>query len=174
MTTAATQQTDSTSLTAFGDLDAELSSTRRILERVPDEHLGWKPHEKSMSLGDLAAHIANLVYWTTAIAGRDEYDLASGPAKQESPKSAADIVDSFDRNAASLKQATAPLGPAELGATWTFRNGEQVIMAMPRAAAIRTMGISHIAHHRGQLSVYLRLLDVPVPGLYGPSADERP
>ena len=168
-----TQQGGSVTAAAFADLQSELGSTRRILERVPDEHLAWKPHEKSMSLGDLAAHIANLVYWTVSIAGKDEYDLSSGPTRQPSPGSAAEVVAAFDRNMEALNAAIASLQDERLGQTWTLRHGDHVILAMPRGAAIRTMGISHIAHHRGQLSVYLRLLDVPVPGLYGPSADEH-
>lgn len=159
--------------TALGDVERELAQTRRILERVPEEHFGWKPHEKSMALGSLASHVASLVHWQSTILASEELDLAAAnPRPAEAPSSREELLRVFDAGVAALAGALAAASDEDLAATWTFRNGERVIMSEPRAAVIRTVGLSHIIHHRGQLSVYLRLLDIPVPGLYGPSADE--
>ena len=159
---------------AVGDLTHELSTTRRVLERLPDEHFGWKPHEKSMSLGGLAAHITNLVFWQRGILESDAFDFASAPPRpQATPSSRDEILRAFDENAAALKAALEQTDEEALGRTWTLTRGEQVMMSRPKAAALRSMGLSHMIHHRGQLGVYLRLLDVPVPPMYGPTADER-
>lgn len=157
---------------ALGDLDFELAATRRMLERVPDEHFGWKPHEKSMSLGELASHLANLLDWNVHILRDDEIDLATLGAP---PRAAnrADLLQGFDEKKAALDAVAEAFDTATLGETWTLRNGEQVFFALPRAAVLRNFGISHMVHHRGQLSVYLRLLDVPLPRTYGPTADEK-
>jgi uncharacterized damage-inducible protein DinB len=158
---------------AVGDLEQELRTTRRLLERVPDEHLDWKPHPKSMSLGSLATHIANLLFWQTTTVQQSEFDLAGGPPPLASLASREELLRRFDENAAALKQAVSAMDDAALGEPWTLRRGEQTLLRLPRAAVLRTMGISHIIHHRGQLSVYLRLLDVPLPPIYGPTADEQ-
>lgn len=166
--------TASTALTraALADLSHELATTRRLLERVPDEHLAWRPHAKSFSLGELAAHIANLLFWQlTAIEG-EGFDLASVPPRIEPPSSGAEVLRDFDDRHAAVKGAMERLRDAALEDTWTLRRGEQVIFRQPRLAVIRGMGINHLIHHRGQLSVYLRLLDVPLPPMYGPTADE--
>jgi uncharacterized damage-inducible protein DinB len=156
---------------AYPDLEPELATTRRVLERVPEEHLNWKPHDKSFSLGALAAHTANLLSWVHTVLSQDELDLA-GSGRQELPTSRADILKLFDDGAARLREAMAGASDAAYSQTWTLRMGDHVIMQMPRAAVIRSVGINHMIHHRAQLGVYLRLLDVPVPGMYGPSADE--
>lgn len=158
---------------AIGDLEQELSQTRRILERVPEEHLDWRPHEKSWTLGELAQHIVNLPFWQTRIVEADEFDLATSPPPSAGPRSREELLERFDRSATALRDAVARLDEQALGARWTLRQGDRVLIALPRAAVLRGMGISHLIHHRGQLTVYLRLLDTPVPGLYGPSADER-
>jgi uncharacterized damage-inducible protein DinB len=159
---------------AFGDLDHELASTRRMLESVPEEHFDWKPHQKSWSLGQLALHLSNLVFWQISILRQDEFDFASAPpAAIAGPESREELLRTFDENAAALKEAMSKTGEAALGTPWTLRRGEQVLLRRPRGGVLRSVGISHMIHHRGQLSVYLRLLDVPVPGLYGPSADEQ-
>ena len=159
---------------SVGDLAHELATTRRVLERLPGEHLTWKPHEKSMSLGALAAHIANLAFWQRGILQSDEFNFADAPPPPQGvPESRDEILRTFDENAAALQSALEETGEEALGRTWTLRRGEQVMMSRPKAAALRNMGISHMIHHRGQLSVYLRLLDVPVPPMYGPTADER-
>lgn len=158
---------------ALGDLEAELATTRRVLERVPEEHLGWKPHEKSMTLGALATHLANLPFWGTTTLRTDGLDIAATPLPPQPPAtSRAELLGFQEQRAAELREALGEADEARLGQEWTFRRGEHVILRMPRVAVLRTMMISHMAHHRGQLSVYLRLLDVPVPSVYGPTADE--
>jgi uncharacterized damage-inducible protein DinB len=158
----------------LGDLDHEIATTRRVLERAPDEHYGWKPHEKSWTLGELCAHLQNLLYWQRLILEQDEFDLAASPPPRTVPASRDELLRGFDENKKAVDAAVADVDDAALGQTWTLRNGDQVIFAQPRAGVLRGMGISHMVHHRGQLSVYLRLLDVPVPAVYGPSADESP
>jgi len=159
---------------ALGDLEHELATTRRVLERVPEEHFGWKPHEKSYSLGDLATHLANLVYWQTTMLRQDHFDVASTPQRRERAASREALLEEFDRHVQALRDALAGLDDAALAAPWSLRRGEQVLLQGPRVGMVRSMGISHMVHHRGQLSVYLRLLGVPVPPIYGPTADEAP
>jgi uncharacterized damage-inducible protein DinB len=156
-----------------GDLIHELSNTRLMLERVPDEHFDWTPHEKSMSLGQLAGHLANIPRWQAMILTQDEVDLATLPPQQDAPETRADLLEHFDARVDTLKETLDALDANALAQPWTLRHGERIIMEQPRAAMLRSMGISHMIHHRGQLSVYLRLLDVPVPGVYGPSADDE-
>lgn len=156
---------------AFADLDAELAATRRVLERLPDDRLDFRPHPKSWTLGGLATHIANLPVWITMTLTEDGIDLAALPRNEALPSAAA-ILDAFDRNAAAAREAWEATDDERLAAPWTVRHGTHVVTEQPRRAMLRSAGISHIVHHRGQLTVYLRLLDVPVPGLYGPSADE--
>ena len=157
---------------ALVDLDTEIATSRRILELVPEEHLTWRPHEKSMTLGGLAQHIANLLYWAAGIASLPDYDVA-GMTRLPQPQSRAEILELFERQLEGLKAAVAELDEAKLNEMWTLRYGEQVIFSMPRVAALRVSGINHFVHHRGQLTVYFRLLGAKVPGLYGPSADEQ-
>lgn len=158
---------------AFGDVEQELAQTRRLLERLPPDRLDFRPHEKSWSLGELAAHVANLLFWQTGILEDDEFDLESGTGGRDAPDTLEGILDDFDRNAARLRDALAATDERALGEPWTLRSGEHVIFTRPRAVVFRNAGVSHMIHHRGQLVVYLRLLDEPVPGLYGPSADEK-
>jgi uncharacterized damage-inducible protein DinB len=155
---------------ALGDLEHELSQTRRVLERVPDEHLGWRPHPKSWPLGSLALHVATLPAWNTTTLTTEMHDLA-GMGRNAPPASRDEILATFDRSVAGLKAVWEAAGDAALGVPWTLRFGEREIFTLPRGAVLRS-GMSHLIHHRAQLTVYLRLLDVPVPGLYGPSADE--
>lgn len=158
---------------ALGDLERELATTRRVLDRVPDAHLDWRPHEKSMTLGGLATHIANLLSWQQAILHAEEYDFATAPPPRRSLPSRDEVLALFDENAEALKGGLAESDDARLRERWTLRHGEHVIVEAPRAAVLRSTILSHIIHHRGQLTVYLRLLDVPVPPVYGPTADER-
>ena len=157
---------------ALGDLDRELDTTRRVLERLPDDRLEWKPHEKSFSLGELGAHVANLLRWARDAVTQDGYDLASGGG-WEAPDSAAEILETFDGLRAEVEEALAGAADGTLLDPWTLRNGETEYFTMPKAAVIRTWALSHLIHHRGQLTVYLRLLDESVPPTYGPTADER-
>lgn len=158
---------------ALGDLEHELDSARLLLERIPDR-MSWRPHERSMTIGALGWHIANLLFWQTSIARDPEYDVAaSPPPRADDPSDRQELLDHFDRCRSELREQMEKLDEAALSETWTLRAGSRVISRMSRAAALRTMGISHMIHHRGQLTVYLRLLDVPLPGIYGPSADEQ-
>lgn len=159
---------------ALGDVDHEIATTRRLLERVPDEHLGWKPHEKSMTLGGLASHLASLLAWQIGMVEEDGFDVGvAPPPRTAGPLSRDEVLRSFDENAAALRSALDAARDDSLSEPWTLRKGDHVIFTQPRLAAIRGMGMSHVIHHRGQLSVYLRLLDVPLPPIYGPTADER-
>jgi uncharacterized damage-inducible protein DinB len=158
---------------ALGDLEHELATTRRVLERLPAEHYGWKPHEKSMSLGNLASHVVELVHWQSMVLQGDELDLGGAPPPaREVPARSEDLLRKFDENVATFKETLGRADEAVLREPWTLRHGARVILSMPRVAVIRTMCLSHMINHRGQLCVYLRLLDVPVPAIYGPSADE--
>jgi uncharacterized damage-inducible protein DinB len=173
MTAPAATQTLSPAQYVFVDLEPELASTRRVLERVPDGQFDWKPHDKSMSLGRIAAHVAELPDFARMILVGDEFDFAKGQYVPVQAKTTAEVLAAFDDKAAALREAVAAATAESLAGTWTLRNGAHVIVSGNRAALARTMGMNHIMHHRSQLSVYLRLLGVPVPGLYGPSADER-
>jgi uncharacterized damage-inducible protein DinB len=153
------------------EFDHEMATTRRLLERVPDDRLSWKPHEKSMSLGGLATHLTNLPFWGITILRDDFYDIASGPPVADEKRSRAEILAAFDdltRRARVLMDKT----DAEYQGVWSLRRGDQEIFCLPRVTAFRSFVMNHIIHHRGQLSVYLRMNDVPVPAIYGPTADE--
>lgn len=158
----------------FADLDAELASTRRVLDRLPDERFDWKPHDRSWTLGELATHVTNLLQWQLLIIGQDELDLAVPQPRREALPGRAAVLAEYDASAAALTEAVSRLDDDRLRADWTLRSGEHVISRQPRAVSLRMFGISHMIHHRGQLGVYLRLLDVPVPGVYGRTADESP
>lgn len=156
-----------------GDAMQELATTRRILERLPEEHMTWKPHVKSMTLGGLATHLINLLNWQVAIFLYPEFDLSTVPLRREALESREDVLEEFDANVVKLEKLLTECDEKTLGEEWTLRNGDHIILRQPRAIALRTFGLSHMVHHRAQLGVYLRLLDIPVPGLYGPSADEE-
>jgi uncharacterized damage-inducible protein DinB len=158
------------------EFDRECATTRKLLERAPAEKYSWKPHLKSYSLGQLAGHIANLPQWVAGSLLPGEYDLAKaglGGAPKE-PAGREALLKTFEESVAAAKAAMAQLDDAKAMGTWTLRKGPVVIMEMPRIAFVRTILMNHGIHHRGQLSVYLRLLDVPVPVIYGPTADENP
>lgn len=156
----------------FADLEDELTVTRRILERYPEEHGDWQPHEKSMSLCRLATHVAELPSFTQIILATEEWDGARTPYTTPRVETGAEILALFDRVAAELRDTVAAFDPAKLDDHWVLRRGDHVFVQGSRAALVRRMGLTHLAHHRGQLSVYYRLLGVPVPGMHGPSADE--
>lgn len=153
------------------EFDHEMQTTRRTLERVPEDKLGWKPHQKSMTLGGLATHLATLNHWVDATLGMDSFDVANAPATPEL-KSRSEILASFDQNVASARAKIAATSDADLMKPWSLLAGGKAMFTLPRIAVLRSFIMNHSIHHRGQLSVYLRLNDVPVPSIYGPSADE--
>jgi uncharacterized damage-inducible protein DinB len=159
----------------LGEFDQEMANTRKTLERVPDDKWGWKPHEKSGTVGWLASHVATLPGWATMTINTEQLDYAplDGPSFQP-PKveNRADAIRVFDKEAAEARAALASASDTDLMKGWTLLAGGQEIFTMPRIACIRGMVMNHLIHHRAQLGVYYRLLGVPVPGLYGPSADE--
>jgi uncharacterized damage-inducible protein DinB len=157
--------------TLLAEFDHEMGTTRRLLDRLPDAQLGWKPHEKSMTLGGLATHLSNLPNWGTTILNDPFYDLAAGPPNLSPGGARADILSQFDA-AVARTRAALDQTDAELGAQWKLKRGDQEMFSLPRSAAFRSFVLYHVVHHRGQLSVYLRLNDVPVPAIYGPTADE--
>ena len=154
------------------ELDQEAQTTRRVLERVPQDKLTWKPHPKSMSLGQLALHLATAPGMIATIASQDRIEAPS--FQQSEAKSRAEILDAFAQSLATAKDLLNTIDDARAVATWTLTRNGKVLMALPRLAMIRAILLNHSYHHRGQLTVYLRLLDVPVPSIYGPSADENP
>jgi uncharacterized damage-inducible protein DinB len=156
------------------ELKHEAGNTRKMLERVPYDNPTWKPHDKSSTLASLAAHIARLPVWVERIITKDEFDVTAPNAfpKVETPKTSKELLDIFDTNIAVVSKYLEQASDETLMKPWTFRMGDKVFFTLPRIAAIRDMAFSHSYHHRGQLSVYLRLLNVPIPGMYGPSADE--
>lgn len=160
--------------TALGhELKHELAITRRVLERAPTEQFGWQPHAKSMSLGTLAGHMANLIGFLEMSLQGPAFDLATSKLP-DTPATAADVLARFDLNAENLHQALADVSDDAFNDIWSLTHGDKTLLALPRTAVVRTMVLNHLIHHRGQLSVYLRLLDIPVPAIYGGSADEAP
>lgn len=161
------------SRTVLGDLQREMESTRRALSRVPGDRLDFRPHERSWTLGELSAHLANLVAWQLSMLRDDAYDLAAPlPDDRGRPGDVDEILERFDRDVETLLEEVAAADDETLRRPWTLRNGEEEVFTLPRIAVLRSAGLNHMIHHRGQLTVYLRLVGAPVPGLYGPSADE--
>lgn len=158
------------------EFDREVATTRRLLERLPEDKLTWKPHAKSMALGALAEHLGQLGLWGRMTISAPGVDLAefARPPGYEGLASRDAILAHFDTETAGARAALVGRTDAELLAPWTLRRGDQKFFTMPKAACWRTFVMNHLVHHRGQLSVYLRLLDVPLPSIYGPSADEQP
>ena len=148
-----------------------MGTTRRLLERVPDAKLTWKPHEKSMTLGGLATHLSNIPNWGGTILNESSFDLSDAPPNLDARTSQAEILGLFDE---STRQTRTWMDrtDAEYQARWALKRDGQEMFSLPRTAAFRSFVLNHIIHHRGQLSVYLRLNDIPVPPIYGPSADE--
>ena len=161
--------------TLLAEFDHEMGTTRRLIERIPDAQLGWKPHEKSMTLGGLATHLANIPGWTKNTFEADELDIAppgAPPYKVEEAKSTAELLEAFDKNVASARAALEGATDENWQGKWSLLMTGKPIFTLPRTAVMRGFILSHSIHHRAQLGVYLRLLDVPVPSIYGPSADE--
>ena len=151
----------------------ESRATRAMLERVPEASFDWKPHERSMAMGRLAAHVAETPGWAEQILGADELDFAAMEYTPPEPSTTAELLELHDRSSETFTTALDGAADATLLAKWVLRSGDHVISKGPRIAMLRGFVLSHLIHHRGQLSVYLRLRDVPVPATYGPTADEQ-
>lgn len=158
----------------LAELQREAQNTRKMLERTPEDQFKWQPHAKSMSLISLASHIAEIPgLFVTQTLKSNEMNFATSKYKRPVFDTSVELLQFYDE---TLQNAVATLQEAsdeDLALTWTMRNGEHIILSLPKRAVIRSLCLNHVVHHRGQLSVYLRLLDVPVPGMYGPSADDR-
>jgi uncharacterized damage-inducible protein DinB len=154
------------------EMDMEEKTTQRVLERIPESKLTWKPHPKAYSLGQLAMHIAVAPGRIASAAIEDSHEFS--PAPPPDPKTRQEIIAAFSESNAKAKQVVKTFDDAKMGSMWTLKRNGKTIMSLPRVAFLRSIMMNHIYHHRGQLSVYIKLLDVPVPSIYGPSADENP
>jgi uncharacterized damage-inducible protein DinB len=157
------------------EFDMEMANTRKTLERVPEDKLGWKPHEKSGTMGWLAGHLANIPSWASYTINQDSLDLAPGgvtPAPLPPAKSRKELLDTFDKNVAEARAAIARSKDDHLFKRWSLLRNGATLLEMPRVAVLRSFVMNHIIHHRAQIGVYLRLNNVPLPAIYGPSADE--
>jgi uncharacterized damage-inducible protein DinB len=162
--------------TMLPEVEQEMAQTRKALARVPDDKFSYKPHEKSMTMGALALHIAMMADWGADTLTKDDFDVAPvGGSTYVMPKAenSAELLALFDASVAKLKASLAATENDAMMKPWSLLQGGQPIFTMPRAAVMRGMILNHMVHHRGQLTVYLRMCDVPVPALYGPSADEQ-
>ena len=158
------------------EFDQEMAGTRKTLERVPETKFDWKPHDKSGSMIWLAGHLANLAGWAGTTVNTDSLDLAPGGKPMTPPpppKSSKELLELFDKNVAESRKAIAGVSDADLQKPWSLLNNGTVLMTMPRIVCLRSFVMNHTIHHRAQLGVYLRLNNVAVPALYGPSADEQ-
>lgn len=159
----------SLSQTFLPEFDQEMATTRRLLERVPSDKGSWKPHEKSFSLGHLAQLVSWMPGWITNALRETRLDLSGAP--RYSLEKTADLLVGFDRNVKEAREALAAASDVDFQVPWSLTTGDRVLFTMPRVAVVRQT-INHLIHHRGQLSVYLRMVDVPLPSIYGPTADE--
>lgn len=158
----------------IGELKYELALTKKMLERVPLDKKEWKPHEKSMTLGRLATHVAEITHWISDIIHIDDYDFVkSFNFNPRTATSTEELLEIFQTNLDKAFTDLSGMNDDDFSKKWIVRRGEQVMFDTSKKIAIRNWALNHMIHHRGQLSVYLRLLDVPVPGMYGPSADEK-
>jgi uncharacterized damage-inducible protein DinB len=171
MSTSATPKAN-LSAAWIGELQHEAATTRKILERVPEDKFGWQPHEKSMSFSRLATHVVEMFNWIKVTLETPELDFAGMDFKPFEPATNAELLELFDKNIAESVEALTNASDETFSENWTMRNGEQIYFTMPKMQVLRSFCLNHIIHHRGQLSVYLRLNDIPVPEIYGPSADE--
>ncbi len=154
------------------ELEREAATTRRLLERIPSDKLGWKPHPKSRSLGELAAHVARVQKAIAQMLQGSSYEVGRNP--ETTAASTEELLATFDESTAAAKSLLSGLSDADLTSNWSLTREGKPFVTMPKIAAVRNVILNHVYHHRGQLTVYLRLLDVPVPSVYGASADENP
>lgn len=155
------------------ELNHEAAGARKAIERLPEDKFAWKPHEKSMTAGRLAGHIAEIPGWIPTIIGQDVFELDPSASPSLNPKTHDELLKGFDENLKAGVQALKGASNETLMGNWKMKTPEATIIDMPRAQVIRAWGLNHLIHHRGQLTVYLRLLGIAVPSLYGPSADEQ-
>lgn len=158
------------------EFEYEAISTRKMLERIPEEKFEWAPHETSMKLGALAGHIVGMPYRSTIVLGVSEFDARSPQAianRPPTPVTTEQMVEHWDANMEQMRAAVGKASDEDLRAIFTLKAGEQTIFSLPRSVALRTFILNHLIHHRGQLSVYMRTLEIPVPSIYGPSGDEN-
>jgi uncharacterized damage-inducible protein DinB len=155
------------------ELDQEARTTRRVLERIPDDQLGWRPHAKARTLGELAMHVA-IVPGALAQLISSPSPAQIGNFTDPVPKNSAELLTAHDESIAKAEQALTGMDDVAIKATWRLMRGERELLAVPRIAMLRSVMLNHWYHHRGQLTVYLKELDVPIPSIYGPSADENP
>lgn len=156
----------------IAELQQEAATTRKMLERVPEKSLTWKPHDKSMTLGKLSTHIAEIPMWVSASVNQDVLDFEKEPYKAIGINNNEELLKIFDDNITQAIECLKNASDEKLMGNWTMRNGETVYFTMPKLGVLRGFILSHLIHHRGQLSVYLRMLDVPLPSVYGPTADD--
>lgn len=156
----------------LAEFDMEMANTRKTLARLPEDKLDWTPDPKSMNMGRLAAHVAEMPGWAALTLKTDELDFAAGNNVPAVAKSRAHVLEMLDENVKAAREAIAAASDADFMKSWTLRAGDKVFFTMPKIAVIRGMVMNHTIHHRGQLTVYYRMTGVPVPALYGPSADE--
>ena len=166
-------QSSNISRALLPEFDQEMATTRRLLERVPDDKFDWKPHEKSGTMGWLAGHVATLGRLASAAVGTDSIDFATAPQPPKA-NNRAELLTVFDKISSEARKAIASASDAHLMKSWSLQLNGKTLMSLPRAAVLRGFFLNHLIHHRGQLSVYLRLNNVPLPSIYGPSADENP
>ncbi len=165
------QESRNISQAILPEFDQEMANTRKSLERVPEDKFGYKPHAKSMTLGGLATHLATMNHWAEAIFGQDSFDVSTAPPNPEF-KTRAEVLASFDQTTALARKAIADSTDAHFMKPWSLKAGGNTIFTLPRVGVVRSFLLNHGIHHRAQLGVYLRLNDIPVPSIYGPSADE--
>ena len=158
----------------LAEFETELATTRKFLQRVPPDKLDWRPHEKSMTAGQLALHVAQVPQGVLGMATRDEAPPPNFDRGREQPRTAGEVLEALDRSAAFVRQTLPTIDDRRMGETFKVVAGGRTLFAIPRAAFLRSILLNHWYHHRGQLGVYLRLLGAPVPASYGPSADESP
>jgi uncharacterized damage-inducible protein DinB len=157
------------------EFDQEMANTRKTLERVPDDKLDWKPHPKSFSMGSLATHIVVMTGWTVDTMEKDAFDISppgAPPYKEEVVKSQKELLERFDKGVKAARASIAGASDEHFMKNWSLLAGGKALFTMPRLVCIRSFVMNHTIHHRAQLGVYLRLNDIPVPAIYGPSADE--
>jgi uncharacterized damage-inducible protein DinB len=158
------------------EFDQEMASTRKTLDRVPEDKFDWRPHPKSFTMIALATHIADMAGWTVDVIEKDSFDIAppgAPPYKQESVASKKELLERLDKAVTAARAAIAGSSDEHFMANWAFLQGGKTLFTMPRIVCMRSFVMNHIIHHRAQLGVYLRLNDIPVPAIYGPSADEQ-